>query len=360
MSTPESISPQTLRIIDASVNRAAEGLRFLEDTARFLLNDTGLTTQLKTIRHVIISSDWPFQKQLIQSRDALGDVGAQLEVEGGRDKKNLASAIVANSRRVQEALRTLEETAKIEGETLPVGSAQFQQARFEMYTIEKNLLSCLLRQDKAKLIKGLYAVIDTQSLKGRSHLEVTRQVIKGGAKIIQLRDKTTLKKELLAIAQGMQDLCTEQDALFIMNDNLDIALAVKADGLHIGQEDLPVSVARKLAPMDMLIGCSASNVREAQQAVTDGADYLGVGAIFQTPSKENANIIGLEPLRQIRQAISVPVVAIGGININNVIEVKKAGADSFAVIGALLGADAPEKAARAIIKSFEGKNGEIN
>jgi thiamine-phosphate pyrophosphorylase len=354
MTTPESISPQTLRIIDASLNRAAEGLRFLEDTARFLLNDAGLTTQLKTIRHLIITNEWQFQRQLIQSRDAQGDVGARIEVEGCQDKKSLSSAIVANSRRVQEALRTLEEAAKIEGNILPVSSGRFEQARFEMYTIEKNLLARLLRQDKTKQIKGLYAVIDTQSLQGRAHLEITRQVIKGGARIIQLRDKHTSKRDLLPIAQAMQNLCTEQNALFIMNDNLDIALAIKADGLHIGQEDLPVNVARKLAPMDMLIGCSAATIQQAQQAVTDGADYLGVGAMFPTPSKQDVEIIGLELLRQIKQAISVPVVAIGGININNVSEVKKAGADSFAVIGALLGADSPEKATEAIIKNFEG------
>ena len=152
---PESTSPQTLRVIDASLNRAAEGLRFLEDAARFILNDTELTKQLKTLRHGIIPNDWPFQKQLIQSRDSQGDVGANLDVEGSKDKKSLSSAIVANSRRVQEALRTLEEVAKIEGAVLPVSSEKLQQARFEMYTIEKLLLSRLLRQDKAKLYQRL-------------------------------------------------------------------------------------------------------------------------------------------------------------------------------------------------------------
>ena len=352
MSTSESGSPQTLRIIDASLNRAAEGLRFLEDTARFLLNDSALTEQLKTLRHIIITSDWPFQKQLLQSRNSQGDVGANLEVEGSRDRKSLSSAIVANSRRVQEALRTLEEVAKIEGAVIPVNYEKLQQARFEIYTIEKQLLSRLLRQDKAKLISGLYAVIDSGALKGRSHLEITRQVINGGARIIQLRDKTTIKKDLLPIAQDLKNLCAEKGALLIVNDNLDIALAVGADGLHIGQEDLPVGVARDLAPMDMLIGCSVLNVEQAQRAVANGADYLGVGAIFPTPSKD-AVVVGLEPLRQIKKAVSVPVVAIGGITINNMAKVKKAGADSIAVIGAILGADSPEKATRELIKNFE-------
>ena len=353
MST-ESGSLQILRVIDASLNRAAEGLRFLEDSARFILNDAVLTEQLKTLRHGIIPGDWPLQKQLVQSRDSLGDVGFNLDIEGGKDKKSLPSAIVANSRRVQEALRTLEEVAKTESATFPVSSGKFQQARFQIYTIEKNLLSRLLRQDKAKLIKGLYAIIDTQALQDRNHLEISRQVTRGGAKIIQLRDKITVKKDLLPIAQSMKNLCAEKGALFIMNDNLDIALAVGADGLHLGQADLPVSVARKLAPIDMLIGCSVFNVAQAQQAVNDGADYVAVGAIYPTPSKETV-VLGLEPLRQIKQAVSVPVIAIGGININNVAIVKKAGADAIAVIGAILGTDSPEQAARALINKFEAQ-----
>jgi len=352
MSKSESGSPQTFRIIDASLNRAAEGLRFLEDTARFVLNDASLTEQLKAIRHEIITGDWPFHQQLIQSRDSQGDVGINIEVAGGKDKKSLSSAIVANSRRVQEALRTLEEVAKIEGGEFPLSSEKLQQARFAMYTIEKNLISRLLRQDKTEKIKGLYAIIDTQSLKGRDSLEITRQVIRGGAKVIQLRDKTMKKKGLLPIAQALTNLCKENGALFIMNDNLDIALAAGADGLHIGQEDLSVSAARKLAPLDMIIGCSVFNAAQAKQAVADGADYVAVGAIFPTPSKDTV-VLGLEPLRQVKQAVAVPVVAIGGINLNNLTEVKKAGADSIAVIGAVLGADSPEKAARELINKFE-------
>jgi len=354
MSMPESTSPQILRVIDASLNRAAEGLRFLEDTARFILNDAELTKQLKNLRHGIIPHDWPFQKQLIHSRDSQGDIGANLDVEGSKDQRSLSSAIVANGRRVQEALRTLEEVAKIESGILPVSSDKFQQARFEMYTIEKLLLSRLLRQEKAKRITGLYAVIDTVALKGRNHLEITRHAIQGGVKIIQLRDKTTNIKDLLLIAQALKNLCAEKGVLFIINDNLDIALAVGADGLHIGQKDLPVSLARKLAPIDMLIGCSVFNAAQAQQAVADGADYVGVGAIYPTPSK-GAVVVGLEPLRRIKQAVAVPVVAIGGINISNAVEVKKAGADSIAVINALLGVDSPEIAAREIIKKFEAQ-----
>jgi thiamine-phosphate pyrophosphorylase len=352
MSASESNTSQIYRVIDASLNRAAEGLRFLEDAARFLLNDTALTEKLKTLRHNLVIGEWDFQKCLIQSRDSQGDVGANLEVKGSKDKKDMPSAIVANSRRVQEALRTLEETAKIAGEKLPVSAEKYQQARFEIYTIEKELLARFLRQDKARRVTGLYAIIDTQALKGRSHLEMTKQIIRGGAKIIQLRDKITIKKNLLPIAQELKNICTENNVLFIMNDALDIALAVGADGLHIGQEDLPVSVARKLAPIDMLIGCSVDNAAQAQKAIADGADYVAVGAIFSTPTKDTT-VVGLDALRQVKQSTSVPLVAIGGITKNNLAEVKKAGADSIAIISAILNADSPEKSTREIIKLFE-------
>jgi len=340
------------RVIDASLNRAAEGLRFLEDTARFLLNDTVLTEKLKALRHALVIGEWDFQKCLIQSRNSQEDVGANLEVAGSKEKKDMPSAIIANSRRVQEALRTLEETAKIVGERLPVNAGKYQQARFEIYNIEKELIARFLRQDKTRFVTGLYAIIDTQVLKGQSHLEMTNQIIHGGAKIIQLRDKITDKKNLLPIAQALKTLCAENNVLFIINDALDIALAVEADGLHVGQEDLPVSIARKLIPVDMLIGCSVDNAVQAQKAITDGADYIAVGAVFPTPTKET-RVVGLDTLRQIKQSTSAPVVAIGGITKNNLTEVKRAGADSIAIISAILNADSPEKSTRDIIKMFE-------
>ena len=355
MLSSEPNSNQTLRIIDASLNRAAEGLRFLEDVARFILNDTVLTEQLKTIRHALVTSDWPFQNKLIQSRDSEGDVGANLKTTSSDigKTKDLPLAIVANSRRVQEALRTLEELAKVSGDTLPLSADKLQQDRFALYTIEKNLITRLLRQDKSKRIKGLYGIVDIQALQGRNHLDMGRQIIKGGASIIQLRDKSAERKKLLVIAQELKDLCVASNVLFIVNDHLDVALAIGSDGLHVGQEDMPVSIVRKLAPMDMLVGCSVSAPEQAQKAVADGADYVAVGAIFETSTKE-VTTVGLERLRLVREAVSVPVIAIGGINAENAARVKRAGANSIAVISAILGAESPETAAGEIIKNFEG------
>lgn len=353
MTSSEALSYQTLRIIDANLNRIGEGLRLLEDLARLLLNDATLTQQLKTMRHGLVTSDWSFNQQLLQSRDSESDVGINIEAPEQAEPKELPIMVVANARRVQEALRTLEELAKIPDTTPKLDSEKFKQARFSLYTIERTLLSKLLRKDKIKSIFGLYVIIDTQALKGRSHIEVASQAIRGGAKTVQLRDKLQSKKELLPVAQQLRNLCIEHNVLFIINDYLELALASDADGLHLGQDDLPIEVARKLLPIDKILGCSTTTVDQAITAESEGADYIAAGSIYPTSSKATAKVVGLERLLQIRQAISLPLVAIGGITKDNAAEVLAAGADSVAVISAVLGAESPEEAARQIAARFE-------
>ncbi len=353
MASMDATSYQTLRIIDANLNRIGEGLRLLEDLARLLLNDATLTQQLKTMRHELVTSDWSFNQRLLQSRDSESDVGINIEAPEQDKQRELPIMVVANARRVQEALRTLEELAKIPDTASKLDSEKFKQARFSLYTIERTLLSKLLRKDKIRGIPGLYVIIDTQALKGRSHIEVASQAIRGGAKAVQLRDKLQSKKELLPIAQQLKNLCTEHNVLFIMNDYLDLALASDADGLHLGQNDLPIKVARKLLPIDKILGCSTTTVAQAITAESEGADYIAAGSIYPTSSKEAAKVIGLEGLSQIRQAISLPLVAIGGITKDNVAEVLAAGADSVAVISSILQAESPEEAARQIAARFE-------
>ena len=141
-----------------------------------------------------------------------------------------------------------------------------------------------------------------------------------------------------------------------MNDYLDLAIAANADGLHIGQEDLPCTEARKLLPMDMVLGCSVTSVEKAIAADADGADYIAVGSMYPTPSKETAVVIGLETLRQVRQATSRRLVAIGGITRDNAAEVIDSGADSVAVIRAVVSAESPGEAAREIVAELEVKD----
>jgi thiamine-phosphate pyrophosphorylase len=348
----KSVPATKLRIIDANINRIGEGLRVLEEFARLSLNDVSLTEQLKNMRHRIVHIDAELQQKLIGAREAAGDVGAGMKAAGEGKKRDAAAIVVANARRVQESLRVMEELAKETGLGLKSGS--YEKSRFELYNIEKELLSKLLRQDKIKRIKGLYVIIDTEFLKGRSPLNAAREAIQGGAKVIQLRDKKDSPRDFFQIARDIRKLCVENNVLFIVNDSLEVALAADADGLHIGQDDLPIIEARRLLPIDRILGASVKTIEEAKAAHQAGADYLGVGAIYATQTKVGAEAVGLRRIKQIKKSVNLPIVAIGGINKNNITEVVKAGADAVAVISAVMGAPDIEKATRQLVEIIEG------
>ncbi|MEW8958276.1 MAG: thiamine phosphate synthase [Moorella sp. (in: firmicutes)] len=198
----------------------------------------------------------------------------------------------------------------------------------------------------------LYVVITTKLGGGRPTLELVRQALAGGATAIQLREKDMPAREMVELGREIRTLTRAAGAAFIVNDRLDVALAVDADGLHIGQEDLPARVARKLLGPGKILGVSTGTVLEARQAVADGADYLGVGSIFATKSKGDAGEpIGLAGLKAIRAAVDVPIVAIGGIDAGNVAEVIAAGADGVAVVSAVIGAPDVAAAVRELLSA---------
>jgi thiamine-phosphate pyrophosphorylase len=352
----ESIPVIQLRIIDANLNRIGEGLRVLEEFARLSLNDVHLTGQLKNMRHKMVHVDMELQQRLLQARDATGDVGAGMEAGGEEKRRDATETIIANARRVQESLRVMEEIAKTP--ELKLESKSYEKARFALYTIEKELLSRMLRQDKIKRLTGLYVIIDTEFLKGRSHFDIATQAIRGGAKVIQLRDKKDNVRDFFTIAGEMRKLCAEHDVLFIVNDSLEVALAADADGLHVGQDDIPPAMARRLLPIDKILGVSACTINEAKAAQAEGADYLGVGAIYATATKATAEVVGPGRIKEIKQVNNLPIVAIGGINKSNVSTVLKAGADSIAVISAVMGAVDIEKATRQLVEIIEGEKRE--
>jgi thiamine-phosphate pyrophosphorylase len=175
--------------------------------------------------------------------------------------------------------------------------------------------------------------------------EQARLALEGGATAIQLRDKPADGGELLEAAKRMAGLCRGYGALFIVNDRLDVALLSGADGVHLGQSDLPVEEARKLAPRPFLIGASAHTGSEAEKAEKDGADYLGAGAVFETGSKGGARVIGLEGLRGLKAAVGLPVVAIGGISLENLPGVMETGVTGVSVISAAIRGDVKERVA---------------
>lgn len=182
----------------------------------------------------------------------------------------------------------------------------------------------------------LYVITDEKIGLGRSHSILAEEALKGGATVIQLRDKEKSGRELYRIGLKIRELTRQYRALFIVNDRLDIALAVGADGVHLGTEDLPISVVRRMTSKNFIIGASVSSPEEALLAEKEGADYISAQSIFETSSKENVKVIGIEGLKSIIRVSSLPVIGIGGINKENVKDVIKAGAKGVAVISAVV------------------------
>ncbi|MFU8795923.1 MAG: thiamine phosphate synthase [Dehalococcoidia bacterium] len=353
-------------MIDANLNRCSEGLRVMEDVARFVLNDTDLSQRLRALRHDLAQQAVAIRTGLLSGRDSVGDVGRPIPtlsppadrqtISGTVPRTGLAEVVTANARRAEEALRVMEELARLPELSTVLNPAGFASARFDLYALEKELTSRVSRRDKMDRMQGLYAILDRQFLAGRDELAVAGQIIAGGARVIQLRDKSRFrpdgKGDILPIAQELGALCRQAGVLFIVNDYVDLATAVNADGLHIGQDDLPLHIVRRQLSIETIVGCSVRTLDQARTALDEGADYIAVGSIFPTTTKTGATVVGLDTLREIRGAASVPVVAIGGIDRNNIREVVAAGADSIAVISAALGQEDVCGAVQALVAAM--------
>jgi thiamine-phosphate pyrophosphorylase len=186
----------------------------------------------------------------------------------------------------------------------------------------------------------LYAILDTSFCKGRSPIAILSELLKGGAKVVQIRAKELPSGEFFSLAKAARQLTRDAGALFIVNDRADIALASAADGVHLGQDDLPLAAARKILGRDKIIGISTHDLAQAREAEAGGAHYIGFGPIFGSTTKDTGYAPrGLEMLREVRAAVKLPIVAIGGINESNVAEVWKSGADAAAIISDLMTAD---------------------
>ncbi|MBF8267399.1 MAG: thiC [Dehalococcoidia bacterium] len=208
------------------------------------------------------------------------------------------------------------------------------------------------RKAIAARIRGLYVIVDAQAAQGRDLVDLARAILRGGARVIQLRDKIHDKGDVLPIARRIRVLCEEHGALLIINDHADLAVACDAHGLHLGQHDLPIKEARAILHPHQIIGSSNALLEEALESERQGADYAAVGAIFPTTSKETTRPAGLETLRRVKERVSIPVVAIGGIHAGNVAQVVRAGADAVCVIAAVVSAPDPEEAVRQLVAAM--------
>jgi thiamine-phosphate pyrophosphorylase len=355
------MSHQPLRIIDANLNRSSEGLRVLEDVARFLINDVELSQRLRALRHDLARETKSLNLGLLSQRDSEHDVGARMGASYGPETKqslqDFSGLVTANAKRVEESLRVVEELAKLPEISSTLNSARFEQMRFTLYTLERDLISRTSRRGKIERMAGLYVILDRQFLAGKDELDIAGQIIEGGARVIQLRDKSRFyrdkKGELLLVARKLRELCSQADVLFIINDYLDLAMAVDADGLHVGQEDLPLPVIRRELSIDKIVGCSVKTLPQATKAQAEGADYIAVGSIFPTATKKGATVVGVDMLKELKRTVSTPLVAIGGINQNNIGEVMSTGADAVAVISAVLSEKDVKKAVQKLIEKMD-------
>ncbi|MBQ7257668.1 MAG: thiamine phosphate synthase [Abditibacteriota bacterium] len=196
-----------------------------------------------------------------------------------------------------------------------------------------------------KELKGLYVITDETLIEGRKHKTIAEKALKAGAKIIQLRDKYCSDLYFFKTARRIKELCDKYNGIFIINDRIHIAMAVDADGVNIGQNDLPLPQVRKLLGPDKIIGVTCKSVDDAVLAEKQGADYLGVGPIFSTQTKLDAGaVIGPDFIKELKENVGIPIAAIGGINERNIDSVVKTGADMICVISAVVCAEDPEQA----------------
>ena len=198
----------------------------------------------------------------------------------------------------------------------------------------------------------LYVILDRAASRGRDLEEVLEGAIAGGCRMVQLREKTWPSGRLLPLAERLRERCRHAGVTFIVNDRLDLALAVDADGVHLGQDDLPPRAARPLLRRPMQLGLSTHSVAQAREAQVNGADYVAVGSVFPTATKPDFELVGPELVRNARPHVQVPLVGIGGITPDNVAEVIRAGADGVAVISAVCAADDPAAATRRFLRAI--------
>lgn len=325
------------RILDASANRCREGLRVVEDYVRFHLTDGTLALELKEIRHVLTATLRHMgQERWVAARDTLHDVGTRSSLASERMRGSTADVVRASLKRAEEALRSLEEYGKLIDADL---SLRISQCRYRLYTVELGIEAAILGRDRLKSCR-LYLLVTRAACRYDAET-VIKNTITAGVDVVQIREKQMPDRELLDYASRVRELTQGAGALLIINDRPDIAAAVGADGVHLGQDDMDVPAARRILGGNGLIGVSTHNLAQVREAVFSGADYIGVGPVFESRTKEFSQIAGLEFVSAVAGRIGIPWFAIGGINLANLAQVQSAGATRVAVSSVICGAGHP-------------------
>jgi len=347
---PPLASPTDLaslgRVLDAAANRAREGLRVVEDYVRMALDDRHLTRELKHLRHDLQAALATFPAdEWLACRDTPGDVGTEITTPAEFARPDIASVAAANWHRLEEALRSLEEFAKV---TQPAAAAAVERLRYRAYTLHLAAETTRTSGDRLPTTK-LCVLIDGRASEAE-FLVLIESLIAAGVPMIQLRDKKLTDCELLGRARLLCARTTAAGIVSIINDRPDIAAAAHADGVHVGQDDLPPSAARTVAGPRALIGVSTHSIEQARRAVLDGANYIGVGPTFLSGTKTFAAFTGVELLQAVATEIRLPAFAIGGITFDNLDAALATGISRIAVSGAIAGAADPKAAASEFLR----------
>jgi thiamine-phosphate pyrophosphorylase len=317
------------RILDANLDRAREGLRIIEEWCRFGLNNSRFTEICKDLRQEL--GQW-HSPEIRAARDTLNDPGTELTHPNEQQRSDIDAVLRSNFCRVQEALRVLEEYGKLHSEQM---GAACKQMRYRVYALETSLTG---QQRHQKLRQSrLYLVTSPAD----NLLGIVEAALEGGLTLVQYREKEADDLTRIRTAIKLRELCHRYNALLIVNDRVDIALAADADGVHLGQEDVSIGFAREMLGPQRIIGRSTKNPEEMQQAIADGADYIGVGPVYETPTKAGRAAAGLDYVRYAVKQAAIPWFAIGGISAETLADVLTAGAERVAVVRAIMAAEHP-------------------
>ena len=336
------------QIIDANLDRAREGLRVMEDWARFGLGKEKFVEKIKHLRQILGKNHLNVYKQ---SRNSIEDQCKGITHHEQNNRKKPEQIISSNAGRVQEALRVIEEFSRLHNNEL---SKIASKIRYEVYTLEIELLSLSkhIKSDKILKENDLYVITDQKE----NLLEILEDILIAGVKIIQHRFKNGNDKEHLEEAIQIKNLCKRYNSLLIINDRVDIALASKADGIHLGQDDLDLKTARKLLGHSKIIGVSANNKIDISKAIQDGCDYIGIGPVFETSTKKNKKPLGVEKIKTLTKDLNIPWFAIGGITTNNISHLRQYGFKKVALVSQLMNSKNPQKDATIILKELSHEN----
>ena len=339
------------RTLDASANRSAEAVRVLEDILRFCLNDAFLSQEAKAIRHelAVIFEQEDLQAR-IQLRDVLRDVGASSTASKSPPRTELRHVFAANAARASQSIRSLEECSRV---VMPRATTGFEQLRYRIYTLEKAAMTIIKSQKMFADIR-LCVLLDVDQTQAEFKTLVG-QLLDAGVRMIQLRDKkasTALLCEradvILQQVRQHAEMKTGKRCLVLINDRADVAVAVNADGVHLGETDLPVNLARKVCGHEFIIGRTAHSIDEARQAVREGVDYLGVGPCYPSTTKQFEYFASDAFLRDVSKEIQLPIFGIGGIASDNIDRLIHLGVTRVAIASSITGAADPGEKCRLI------------